>query len=203
MTSRLADADDDDAPIATWRIHAASRDTSHRGGTNTHSSPSEYQFPSPYQTLASTSSFRFDQYPPKPPGFSNSSLDEDRDMPATRFEALKRTTSREQEEQSFLEHFDERGNGREKQPGKMTVTMKSPRSSDVIEVSPIAPGFSSSRQESDAAYRSGQSTPGGSDYGGSDDEYDWSGEEDLVDQQAKFNEQMGRKVENRKWGVKR
>ncbi|KAJ2930224.1 hypothetical protein H1R20_g6858, partial [Candolleomyces eurysporus] len=80
--------------------------------------------------------------------------------------------------------------------------MKSPRSSDVIEVSPTVPGFSS-RQESEAAFRSGASTPGGSDYGEDDDDYDWSGEEDLVDQQAKFNEKMGQKVKTRKWGFKR
>lgn len=43
---------------------------------------------------------------------------------------------------------------------------------------------------------------------GTDDEeeeevYDWSGEEDLVDEEAKFEERMGKKQKNKTWGFKR
>ena len=44
---------------------------------------------------------------------------------------------------------------------------------------------------------------------GTDDEYeegsdyDWSGEEDLVDEEAKFEEQMGKKQKQKGWGLKR
>ena len=36
-----------------------------------------------------------------------------------------------------------------------------------------------------------------------DSEYDWSGEEDLVDEEAKFEEQMGKKPKRKGWGPKR
>lgn len=34
-------------------------------------------------------------------------------------------------------------------------------------------------------------------------EYDWSGEEDLVDEEAKFEEQMGTKQKPKSWGPRR
>jgi hypothetical protein len=46
-------------------------------------------------------------------------------------------------------------------------------------------------------------------FAGTDDEYeedsnyDWSGEEDLVDEEAKFEEQMGKKHKPKGWGPKR
>ena len=36
-----------------------------------------------------------------------------------------------------------------------------------------------------------------------DSDYDWSGEEDLVDEEAKFEEQMGKKPKRKGWGFKR
>ena len=36
-----------------------------------------------------------------------------------------------------------------------------------------------------------------------DSDYDWSGEEDLVDEEAKFEEQMGKKPKRKGWGPKR
>lgn len=36
-----------------------------------------------------------------------------------------------------------------------------------------------------------------------DSDYDWSGEEDLVDEEAKFEEQMGKKTKQKGWGAKR
>ena len=36
-----------------------------------------------------------------------------------------------------------------------------------------------------------------------DSDYDWSGEEDLVDEEAKFEEQMGKKQKRKGWGFKR
>lgn len=36
-----------------------------------------------------------------------------------------------------------------------------------------------------------------------DSDYDWSGEEDLVDEEAKFEEQMGKKTKQKGWGFKR
>ena len=36
-----------------------------------------------------------------------------------------------------------------------------------------------------------------------DSDYDWSGEEDLVDEEAKFEEQMGKKAKRKGWGFKR
>lgn len=36
-----------------------------------------------------------------------------------------------------------------------------------------------------------------------DDDYDWSGEEDLVDEEAKFEHRMGVKRERKGWGFKR
>ena len=36
-----------------------------------------------------------------------------------------------------------------------------------------------------------------------DSDYDWSGEEDLVDEETKFEEQMGKKPKRKGWGPKR
>ncbi|KAJ6627437.1 hypothetical protein B0H10DRAFT_1779807 [Mycena sp. CBHHK59/15] len=43
----------------------------------------------------------------------------------------------------------------------------------------------------------------GTDEEDNDDDYDWSGEDDLVDEEAKFEERMGNKVKKSGWGFKR
>ena len=43
----------------------------------------------------------------------------------------------------------------------------------------------------------------GTDDEDSDDDYDWSGEEDLVDEEAKFEQAMGVKKKQRGWGCAR
>jgi len=81
------------------------------------------------------------------------------------------------------------------------VTVASPSFSEVKNI----PSFNSpyhDRDESTDYLPSGLSTPGGSDEN-SDDDYDWSGEEDLVDQQAKFVSQFGPAAKREGWGFKR
>lgn len=61
-----------------------------------------------------------------------------------------------------------------------------------------------SRANSFPFQHSRQSSYATSDDGEDDDEdYDWSAEEDLVDEEAKFESQMGIKPKNRGWGPKR
>lgn len=59
------------------------------------------------------------------------------------------------------------------------------------------------RQDTDMmSTRSGASSVYGGDEDDSED-YDWSDEEDLVDEQAKFNKKLSSKKENRPWGPTR
>lgn len=61
-----------------------------------------------------------------------------------------------------------------------------------------------SRANSFPFHHSRQSSYATSDDGEDDDEdYDWSAEEDLVDEEAKFESQMGIKQKGKGWGPKR
>lgn len=198
-------------------ITAASKDGA--GSAKEHF-PQRYRFPSrqsSYQPLASTSHLALPLHEKPPP--PNQDLDEDIDMPPIAVEP--RIPDRDLAENTkavpFREDGGETGTSEEDRPHgglahgpkrdaahKMTVTMKSPTSTDFREVSP---GRFHTRDDSDphsdTGYRSGLSTPGGSAGEPSDDDYDWSGEEDLADQHAKFNEQMGQGQKQRTWGIKR
>lgn len=181
-----------------------------------------YRFPprESYQPLSSASrssaTLPFDDNPPAPPGLKGHVQDEDyhSDMPSSN------TPDRRWNSRTISENLQggERWDGSTKRGGlapenrveglpKPSVTVLSPTSDQFREI-PSIPSIerTHTRDESEpsSAFRSGWSTPGGgSDGEPSDDDYDWSGEEDLADQQAKFGEAMGQKTDRKGWGVYR
>lgn len=64
------------------------------------------------------------------------------------------------------------------------------------------PGYHS-RDNSTDLLNSRPASIAGTDYEEDSDDYDWSGEEDLVDEEAKFGERMGVKNKPAGWGIKR
>lgn len=166
---------------------------------------------------ASTSALTLEDPPSRPPGLDSRDVDEDVDMKASNSDPQIRQTdwaSEDRRRRAQAGKQDEPGssvdgaNAQRTQP-KMTVTMKSPTVADFKEYpampkdfSPLCETHTRNDSEPSSGLRSGYSTPGGSDGEPSDDDYDWSGEEDLAEQQAKFAERMGNKEKERGWFIK-
>lgn len=195
---------------------AANSESDGHSGKHRDSFPDDYKFPphQPYQALpssapsASTSAATLTDRPRRPPGLELRDLDEDIEMRASASESQITDDRGRGEHGGDCDKGDVEVNGvgERKKPQKMTVTMKSPTVADFKEFSPMAPSFPThTRDDSEptSGMRSGYSTPGGSEGEPSDDDYDWSGEEDLAEQQAKFSDQLGIKKKGENSMIKR
>lgn len=168
---------------------------------------------------AGTSALTLQEPPSRPPGLDRRDIDEDVDMKSSTSEPRIRQTDWAAENRRRGDHEERRdepetsdaaNNQHKGTHQKMTVTMKSPTVADFREYPPMPTEFSPASQshtrddsEPSSGLRSGYSTPGGSDGEPSDDDYDWSGEEDLAEQQAKFADRMGGGKKDQGWGIKR
>ncbi|KAJ3514312.1 hypothetical protein NMY22_g14780 [Coprinellus aureogranulatus] len=171
---------------------------------------------------AGTSAQTLAEPPSRPPGLDRRRLDEDVDMKASPSSERPirqmdwAIDDRRRGEREGMQSSPETGDAGNDQVAKgahqkMTVTMKSPTVADFREYPPMPKDFSpiyqthtrNDSEPSSGGLRSGYSTPGGSDGEPSDDDYDWSGEEDLAEQQAKFADRMGGRKKDEGWGIKR
>jgi hypothetical protein len=66
-----------------------------------------------------------------------------------------------------------------------------------------APSYHGRNDSTDMFQSRASSVAGTDDEYDDDEDYDWSGEEDLVDEEAKFEERMGVKPKKKGWGPKR
>lgn len=144
----------------------------------------------PYRPIASSSNTRlpfvstgdpFSQYPPTPAYKSNSRVNLLAEMPM-----------RETDQGQLPPPRRERTPVEDEKP---RPTVHYPEN--------IRPFQIGTRQDSSGDYMNSRA----SSIAGTDDEdsedYDWSGEEDLVDEEVKFEKRMGVKTKHRGWGFKR
>ncbi|TFK29334.1 hypothetical protein FA15DRAFT_664267 [Coprinopsis marcescibilis] len=163
--------------------------------------PSIDSLPIQRPLLASSTSIALDEYPENPPGI----WDSEEHNPLASDPSKNTVTMKETKKAKLSSSLAPQESTVEP---KQSVRMRLPESSDVKQISPTAPSYSRhihTRDPSDLGPGSSAfNSPTNTDYEDGSDEYDWSGEEDLVEESNKFVENnMGKKQKQTGYGPKR